>query len=496
MIAVVIMDTSLENLNLYCQDTRAMPRSKHPLASSKTPPPQPIPLILSTPQDTCGIAAVVTGQGDELIQKSAFVLLPRPSVALCRLIHHWLTCPHVHPHLHHLLRSGQTHFRRLSQTYFEYFLFLRQRTPFEYLYCESIRGVDNCRSAHYPVSIGLEVAQSSGSRGWDTMAEEMTKAESGDRLPAPGRDSKKPSPKRKRIIIPVVIIVLLAVVVASYWYLYRRGYTSTNDAFIDGDPVTVGATILGRIAWLGAREGDSVSEGQVLVRLDDAGLRAQEAQAQANLALTEQSLPLARIDQERAQTDFDRVRVQYQDNVVTQEEYDHARQALELAKARYAVAESQVSASEAQLVVVEIQLGNTQVLSPISGVVARKWMMPGDIAQPGQPIFTVYDLANIWVTANLEETKLAVISVGSPVRISVDAYPGREFSGEVLLIGAATASQFSLIPPNNASGNFTKVTQRVPVKISIDRPGTASGAAGAGLLPGMSVVVKVRTGAR
>jgi membrane fusion protein (multidrug efflux system) len=327
------------------------------------------------------------------------------------------------------------------------------------------------------------------------MAENMADTGTREQASAAG-DSKKQSHAKKRIVIPAVIIGVVAIIVASYWYLYRRGYVSTNDAFIDGNPVTVGSKVLGRIVWLGADEGDKISEGQALVRLDDTDLKAQEAQARANVALSEQSLPLAKIGLERAQTDFDRVQVQYQDKVVPREDYDHARQALDLAKAQYAVAESQVSASKAQLAVMETQLGNTRIASPIAGVVARKWMMPGDIAQPGQPIYTVYDLHDVWVTANLEETKLASIAVGSPVRISVDAYPGREFSGRVLLIGAATASQFSLIPPNNASGNFTKVTQRVPVKISIEESETASDAGRGGLLPGMSVVVKVRTGAK
>jgi membrane fusion protein (multidrug efflux system) len=328
------------------------------------------------------------------------------------------------------------------------------------------------------------------------VAEDAARIDTGSGAAPPARVSERHLSRSKRVIIPTVMIIVAAVAAISYWYVYRRGYVSTNDAFVDGDPVTVSSKILGRIASLEAAEGNGITEGQVLVRLDDTSLRAEEAQAKANVALTEQSLPLARIGLERAQSDFDRARVQYQDNVMTQEQYDHARQALELAKAQYAVAESQVAASKAQLGVVETQLAATQILSPISGVVARQWVMPGDVAQPGQPIFTVYDLESLWVTANLEETKLASVSIGSPVRISVDAYPGRQFSGKVLLIGAATASQFSLIPPSNASGNFTKVTQRVPVKISIEQPGRVPADAVERLLPGMSVVVKVRTGAR
>jgi membrane fusion protein (multidrug efflux system) len=166
-----------------------------------------------------------------------------------------------------------------------------------------------------------------------------------------------------------------------------------------------------------------------------------------------------------------------------------------MAEAQYKVALSQVNTSKAQLGVVETQLRNTRVLAPVSGVAARKWVTPGDIAQPGQPIFTIYDLNNIWITANFEETKLAAIHLDDPVEISVDTYPGRKFTGKVVLIGAAAVSQFSLIPPNNASGNFTKVTQRVPIKISIDARNsgnTEQHSDRISLLPGMSVEVKIR----
>jgi membrane fusion protein (multidrug efflux system) len=125
-------------------------------------------------------------------------------------------------------------------------------------------------------------------------------------------------------------------------------------------------------------------------------------------------------------------------------------------------------------------------------VVAKRWVLPGDIVQPGQPILTVYDLENLWVTANFEETKLSSIRLNDPAVISVDAYPDIKLEGKVILIGAAAASQFSLIPSNNASGNFTKVTQRVPIKISIEKPLAANKYNRITLLPGMSVQVKIR----
>jgi membrane fusion protein (multidrug efflux system) len=302
--------------------------------------------------------------------------------------------------------------------------------------------------------------------------------------------------RSKRIVIPTAIVAIAALLIASYWYLYRRGYVSTNDAAIAADAVTVSSKILGRVAVLAAGEGDATAKGQVVARLDDTDLRAQEAQAGANLAYTRETVGVAKIGLARAEEDFARAKAQYDDKVITREQYDHARQALDLARAQCAVAESQVKASEAQLGVVETQLGNTQIISPITGIVARKWVTPGDIVQPSQPIFTLYDLDDVWVTANFEETKLGAIRIGQDVRISVDAYPGREFAGRVTLIGAAAASQFSLIPASNASGNFTKVTQRVPVRISVDRAGTAPGSGQADrprLLPGMSVEARIRT---
>ena len=118
--------------------------------------------------------------------------------------------------------------------------------------------------------------------------------------------------------------------------------------------------------------------------------------------------------------------------------------------------------------VIETQLKNAKLYSPISGIVAKRWLLPGDIVQPGQSVFTVTNNDKLWVAVYLEETKVAGVYVGQPSNFSIDAFPGVEFTGKVYSIGSNTASQFSLIPPNNASGNFTKVTQRVPLKISID----------------------------
>jgi membrane fusion protein (multidrug efflux system) len=313
------------------------------------------------------------------------------------------------------------------------------------------------------------------------------------RMP-PGDEPRKGgnAHRRKRILIPIMLLVIAAIAVAAYWYTFLRGYVSTDDAYVDANQVAVSAKILGRITELTAAEGDTVRLGELLVQLDDSDLLAQAAEEKENISLDQESVSLAQVNLRRAETDFHRTTALYQDSVVSWDQFDLAKKAYDVASAQYKIALAQVGAAKAKLAVIQTQLQNTRIASPMTGVVAKKWVMPGDVVQPGQPIFTLYDLRNVWVTANFEETKLSSIRLDDPTQISLDAYPGVRFEGRVILMGAVTASQFSLIPPNNASGNFTKVTQRVPVKISIDRQTTADGPDPVALLPGMSAVVKVQ----
>ncbi len=306
--------------------------------------------------------------------------------------------------------------------------------------------------------------------------------------------SNVPLFKKKSVIIPVLII-LLAAAAGIYWYIGQLGYVSTDDAFIDGNKLSVSSKILGRISNLAVDESDTVKQGQLLVQLDSTDLKAQESQAKAMLALDNESVTLAKVNVEKAEDDFNRAQRQYKDNIIPKEEFDHVQKALEAAKASYNIAISKIGTAQAQLKVIKTQLQNTQIYSPMDGVVAKRWVLTGDVVSPGQPIFTIYDLKNIWITADLEETKLAPIHIGDTVNISVDTYPEQNFTGQVYQIGSNTASQFSLIPPSNASGNFTKVTQRVPIKISIT-PVTPNGQTDPDksikLLPGMSVEIKIK----
>ncbi|MCW9098141.1 MAG: HlyD family secretion protein [Ignavibacteriaceae bacterium] len=300
--------------------------------------------------------------------------------------------------------------------------------------------------------------------------------------------------KQKRFIIPLIIFIVLGVF-AWKWYESRLGYVSTDDAFIDADKLNVSAKMLGRITSLNFDEGDTVKTGQVILTLDSTDLIAQREESSASLSSAKESTTLAKVTLAKAQDDFDRSESQYNSKVIPKEQFDNAKHALNEAKARYVIAKSLIRTSAARLEVIKTQLDNTVIISPMNGVVGKRWVLTGDIVQPGQPIYTMFDLKNVWVTADLEETKLAEIRKGDKVEISVDAYPDQNFAGEVYLIGSNTASQFSLIPPANASGNFTKVTQRVPVKISIypvDETGKPVNNKNIKLLSGMSVEIKVK----
>jgi membrane fusion protein, multidrug efflux system len=158
-------------------------------------------------------------------------------------------------------------------------------------------------------------------------------------------------------------------------------------------------------------------------------------------------------------------------------------------RARVQAAAARVSLVEAQLKQAELNLQRTIVKAPVAGIVSRKSVEPGQVIQAGQPLMTVIPLDRIWITANFKETQLRDMRVGQTVTVDVDAYGGREFTGKIESIAAATGSRFSLLPPDNATGNFVKVVQRVPVKIVLDSDQDPDHL----LRPGMSVTPTVHT---
>jgi len=332
-------------------------------------------------------------------------------------------------------------------------------------------------------------------------------------------ESAKPKRKKVGVYIPLTIVVILVLVFGWHWYRNYMKYISTDDAYIESDNVSVSSKILGRIASEYVDEGDPVKQGMLLCLLDSTDLLAQESQAmalkeqaitskaqfEAALKYDEESPKVLKVNLDKAQEDFDRAKIQFEGNVMTKETYDHLKKALEAAQAQYDASqaaldvskakiessEAAIKSAEAQVALIETQLKNTKLYAPMSGIIAKRWLLPGDVTSSGQSVFTITNNKKFWVTIFLEETKIANLHIGQKAKFTVDAFAGNTFTGKIFSIGSNTASQFSLIPPSNASGNFTKVTQRVPIKISIDETEEGSKVSSFRFLAGMSVVVKI-----
>jgi membrane fusion protein, multidrug efflux system len=323
----------------------------------------------------------------------------------------------------------------------------------------------------------------------------------------------------RRLWIPVILVILLVLGGGLYWYIDYSRYISSDDAHIEGNTVSLSSKMLGRISEIFVNEGDTVSQGQLLVLLDSTDLVAQKnqlqavryqaitqkEQAEAKYRFDQESIALLRINKEKTGGDYERARKQFEGNVISAEQFEHIQKAHESALAQYEVSHAQldlsrsqistalagIKSAEAQIGVILSQLNNTRLLAPAKAIVARKWLLKGDVSQPGQTILSLSLDDKCWVAVYLEETNLADIHIGQQARFTLDAYHKTSFLGHVSYIGSSTAAQFSLIPPNNASGNFTKITQRVLVKIGIDKLDDGSPLGKFKLLPGMSAIVKI-----
>ena len=330
---------------------------------------------------------------------------------------------------------------------------------------------------------------------------------------------EEPKKSRLKVYIPLAIVIIIVLAGAWLWYRDYSMYITTDDAHVDADNVSVSAKIMGRIATIYANEGDFVKQGMLMADLDSTDLIAQKnqtsamkAQAQANLVQSETrfksdniSLKVLEINLDRASEDMARAKKQSDGGVITTEQFDHIKKAFETASAQLEAAKGQllvsksmipsasasVETANAQIKVLDTQLKNTKLYAPSDGVVAKRWLLAGYVVQSSQSVFTITVSKNLWIVAFLEETKISDIHAGQKVKFSIDAFPDVKFTGKIFLVGSSTASVFSLIPANNASGNFTKVTQRIPVRISIDAASNNKDLSSFNILSGMSAVVKI-----
>lgn len=303
-----------------------------------------------------------------------------------------------------------------------------------------------------------------------------------------------PKPARSKIGLYIVGLVILAMIGIPLTYLLYRenNYVWTNDAEIEGFSVDLSPDILARIITLEVDEGDFVSKGQLIAQLDDSILMSQKIEAEANIIQQETEIAYQVAHLEKVRNDFIRAEKGIMEKIISGQEYDHHEKNFKMAEASLNRAESALQLAKTELGVIDAHLLHTLVFAPRSGYIAKRWVLAGDVMNPGQTMFTLYDLENIWVLARLDEKKLQHVRVGDTVDISIDAYPDYTFHGKVFVIKGAAASQFSLLPQNNATGNYTKVSQRIPVKITIERPPNFPKEQPLYLLPGMSAEVNIR----
>ncbi len=355
---------------------------------------------------------------------------------------------------------------------------------------------------------------------------------SAQRAPSPPAVTRAPGGRRRIVLGLVALAAVLGLGWAVKQWLYGRSHESTDNAQVDGHLVPVLAKVSGYVTAVNVAENDRVRADSTLVRIDEREYAVRVAQADAELAAAraqvggsgmaeaqvanatgqrgalDAAIAAARANSVSADADLARVRELAAKQVVSRQQLDAAQAASDAMHAQLLSAERSASAAgagvtnaqagvrlaQARLAAAQaardnaaLQLSYTRVVSPVGGIVSRKQVEVGQLVQAGQPLLTVVSDTGVWVTANFKETQLSDLRVGQPVELEVDAYGGCSAKGKVESVSAATGAKFALLPPDNATGNFTKVVQRVPVRIAItegcgkDQP----------LRPGMSVAAHV-----
>jgi membrane fusion protein (multidrug efflux system) len=282
--------------------------------------------------------------------------------------------------------------------------------------------------------------------------------------------------------------VFLLILGGVVWFYEARKTVWTNDAFIDGYQIAISSDVEARLITLFVDEGDRVKEGQLLCQLDESIYNSRREDAATNVALLEETVKLQKIEMEKLRDIYWVARQEFENQIISYIEFDKIEKDFHFAEANYKVAEANLANGKAKLGVIEEWLRHTKVFAPRDGAIAKRWVVAGDVVQIGQPLFSLTDVNHVWITANLEETKVEHLKPGDRVDIHIDAYPDEKFVGTVYVVRAAAASQFSLIPPDTATGNFTKVVQRIPVKILFDIPESRQ----LYLYPGMSAEIRVK----
>ena len=330
----------------------------------------------------------------------------------------------------------------------------------------------------------------------------------------------KSQQRKKGLSIFILLLLLIAIGSAAYWYFFIKGFEETEDAYVSGNQVMVSAQVAGNISKINVDNMDPVQAGDVLLELDDTNAKLSFEQAKSNLAnavcqvsqlnYTVKQLKSAvranEITLAQAQGNLNR-RVQLvKDGAIDKESFQHAKEAVELAKANLTTSQNQLGANQALLLdgplseqpqiqsavsnlkQAWLNLERTKIRSPIKGYVARRNAQVGQAVSVGGALMAVVTTDQMWLDANFKETQLTHMRIGQPVEIHFDLYgKDKTFNGKVAGIEMGTGSAFSLLPTQNATGNWIKVVQRVPVRIQLDPQQLAENP----LRIGLSATVKV-----
>lgn len=335
----------------------------------------------------------------------------------------------------------------------------------------------------------------------------------------------------KRMIFPALLGLLLLAAGGGglWWFLEGRHVRSTDNAYVEADMAVIAPKVPGYVAEVAVTDNQPVRKGDLLVRIEDADFRAALARSDAevervrlatgaaratveavrsSIAEGEAELRAAEAEVVRARADMARAEELMKRGFATRALVDERRAALATAEARIAerragVATAQANRSAAsgtaqsgsaalkaaiaQRETSALDLANTVIRSPIDGVVGNRAARVGQYARIGQQLMVVVPVAEAYLVANFKETQVAGMVAGQPVRIRLDGYPDKPMNGRITSFSPASGSRFSVIPPENATGNFTRVVQRLPVRIEIDRPLPE----GVRLVPGLSARVQV-----
>ena len=344
----------------------------------------------------------------------------------------------------------------------------------------------------------------------------------------PAEAASRNNKRRWAFRILITVVVLGAIGWGLWYWLEGRWYENTDDAYVDGNVVQITPQTAGTVISIAVDDGSYVEEGQTLVKLDSADADVALAQAKANLANTvrkvrglysnvsgaQAQVAAGKVALDRAKSDYQRRKGLAASGAISAEELAHARDALAAAETGLSTSQQQAATSKALVddtVIAEhpdvqaaaamlrsrlLELARTELRAPVSGYVAKRSVQLGQRVQPGTPLMAVVPLSQLWVDANFKETQLGQMRIGQKVEMTADLYGGDvTYHGTVESLGVGTGSAFSLLPAQNATGNWIKIVQRIPVRIVFDPKELADHPLRVGLSMAVDVSIRDQTGA-